>query len=72
MKKAKSDVVIVSIRFPRQIHEKLVAQAEKDTRSLSQQVVHYVRQALEGELWREEVMNKKYEEKEKKIQRGDG
>jgi predicted DNA-binding protein len=72
MGRKKSESISISIRFPKDVYGRLKAQAELETRSVSQQVVHYVRQALEGMLKREDLMYKKYEEKEKKIQRGDG
>jgi hypothetical protein len=37
----------VTIRLPQDLYEKLKAEAEKNTRSLSAQVLHFIRQQLE-------------------------
>ena len=36
----------VSVRVPIQLYEKLIQNAEIDTRSLSQQIIHYLKQAV--------------------------
>ena len=46
---SKEEIRPVAVRFPRDIYKKLVELKKKETRSLSHQVIHLVRQALEIE-----------------------
>lgn len=39
----------VNFEMPADLHEKLVAQAEKETRSVGGQIVHYLKAALSQE-----------------------
>ena len=57
MSRKKSDSVSISIRLPRYLHEQLTLMAKIETRSISQQVVHFLKQAVGNELGIEEKGN---------------
>jgi hypothetical protein len=43
------DFKTLSIRFPRYLYEKLLFISKSETRSIGQQVIHYLRKAVEAE-----------------------
>ena len=61
-----------SIRIPNSIYNQIKKLAEKEDRSVNKQILMYLRRSISEEKLKDEVVYNKHEEKEKKIQRGDG
>ena len=44
----KDDYVVMSIRLPKEIHQELKIIAAQETRTISQQILHFIRLGMKG------------------------
>ena len=50
MSREKTDSISISIRLPQSLHAKVTLIAKSQTRSISQQIVHFLREAIGEEV----------------------